>query len=336
MQVIDGHNDALLRAFEAGDDGSGLLHAGEGSVDLPAARAGGLAAGLFAVFAPSPGDKREDVPPPLPPERAMPLAAAVAARAFRLVRAAEGTVRLVRDAADLAACLAGDAFGLVLHIEGAEAIDPELEALELWRAAGLRSLGPVWSRPNAFGEGVPFAFPSSPDTGGGLTAAGVALVRRCAELGIAVDMSHLNEAGFWDAARALDGAPLIASHSGVHALCPASRNLTDDQLRAIAAQGGLVGIVFACPFLRADGADDADTPLERLVEHVRYAADLIGVEHIALGSDFDGATMPSALRSARDLPALVEALRAAGFSAGELAAICHGNWQRVLGAAWRA
>ncbi|HEY7074477.1 MAG TPA: dipeptidase [Solirubrobacteraceae bacterium] len=334
MRIIDGHNDALLRAYEAGDDGSGLLRAGEGAVDLPAARVGGLAAGLFAVFSPSPGEERVDVPPPLPWADAAPVAAGVAARAFALVRASAGAVRLVRDADDLAACVAGEAFGLVLHIEGAEAIDPGLEALDLWHAAGLRSLGPVWSRPNAFGEGVPFAFPSSPDTGGGLTEAGTALVRGCARLGIAVDLSHINEAGFWDAAKALDGRPLIASHSGAHALCQASRNLTDRQLRAIGASGGLVGIVFACPFLRADGANDADTPLSRIVEHARYAADLIGVEHVALGSDFDGATMPAALRTARELPALVDALRDGGFTEAELELICHGNWQRVLAAAW--
>ena len=101
----------------------------------------------------------------------------------------------------------------MLHIEGAETIDPGLEALEFWYGAGLRSLGPVWSRPNAFGEGVPFASPSSPDTGPGLTDAGRALVRRCSELGILVDLSHLNEAGFWDVAR-LELGPLVASHSG--------------------------------------------------------------------------------------------------------------------------
>jgi membrane dipeptidase len=336
VRVIDGHNDALLRAYKAGDDGSGLLQAGDGAVDLPAAQAGGLAAGLFAVFAPSPGEGHQEVPPALPWESAAPVAAGVAARAFALVRASAGAVRLVHDADELAACVAGDALGLVLHLEGAEAIDPGLEALELWHAAGLRSLGPVWSRPNAFGEGVPFAFPSSPDTGAGLTPAGVALVRRCARLGIAIDLSHLNEAGFWDAARALDGAPVIASHSGVHALCESSRNLTDRQLRAIAASGGLVGIPFACPFLRADGADDADTPLSRLVEHARHVAELVGVEHVALGSDFDGATMPAALRSARQLPALVDALRAGGFTEPELGLICHANWQRVLAACWAA
>ena len=91
---------------------------------------------------------------------------------------------------------------------------------------------------------MPFISPSSPDTGPGLTDAGRALVRRCGELGIVIDVSHLNEAGFWDVAR-LDVGPVVASHSGVHALCPTSRNLLDSQLDAIRDSGGLVGIVFA-------------------------------------------------------------------------------------------
>jgi membrane dipeptidase len=219
----------------------------------------------------------------------------------------------------------------VLHLEGAEAIDPDLEALDLWHAAGLRSLGPVWSRPNAFAHGVPFAFPSSPDTGPGLTPAGAALVTRCAELGIAVDLSHMNEAGFWDVAR-LECGPLIASHSGCHALAPSSRNLTDEQLDAIAAAGGLVGIVFAV--VRADGKQDASTPLETIVAHARHAADRIGVDHVALGSDFDGTAIPDALGDVTGLPRLVEALGDGGFSEAEVRAIAYGNWRRVLGAAW--
>ena len=124
-----------------------------------------------------------------------------------------------------------------MHLEGAEAIDPDLEAARpAWHGRGLRSLGPVWSRANVFAHGVPFRFPSSPDVGPGLTDAGAALVAACAELGILVDLSHLNEAGFWDVAR-LEPGPLVASHSGAHALCPASRNLTDRQLDAIGASG---------------------------------------------------------------------------------------------------
>jgi membrane dipeptidase len=222
----------------------------------------------------------------------------------------------------------------VLHLEGAEAIDTELESLDIWYAAGLRSLGPVWSRPNAFAHGVPFVSPSSPDTGPGLTDAGKRLVERCAELGIVIDVSHLNEAGFWDLAR-LELGPIVASHSAVHALCPTTRNLTDAQLDAIGESGGVVGIVFACQFLRADFADDPDTPLELIVTHARYVADRIGVEHVALGSDYDGATMPAPLGGVSGTPRLLDALRDAGFGETELAAVGWDNWRRVLGAWWR-
>jgi membrane dipeptidase len=221
----------------------------------------------------------------------------------------------------------------VLHLEGVEALDAELEALDLWYEAGLRSLGPVWSRANAFGYGVPFIFPSSPDTGPGLTAAGRQLVRRCAELGILVDVSHLNEAGFWDLAR-LEPGPVVASHSAAHALCPASRNLTDRQLDAIGVSGGLVGIVFAAPFLRADYEDTADTPISLIADHARYVADRIGAEHVALGSDFDGATVPAALGGVGGMPKVLDALRDAGFAEPEVESVAWGNWRRVLGAWW--
>jgi membrane dipeptidase len=221
----------------------------------------------------------------------------------------------------------------VLHLEGAEAIDPALEALDLWHAAGLRSIGPVWSRSNAFGHGVPFVFPSSPDIGPGLTDAGLELVRRCAQLGIMIDLSHMNEAGFWDVAR-LDVGPLVASHSGVHAISAGPRNLTDAQLDQIGASGGLVGIVFAPGFLRPDFADDPDTSLSLIVEHARYVADRIGVEHVALGSDFDGTTVPDALGDVRGLPRLIGEFSEGGFSAREIEAIAWGNWRRVLAAWW--
>jgi membrane dipeptidase len=339
VPVFDGHNDTLTR-----DDAAGFVTGRPGGhLDLPRAREGGLAGGIFALFTDTPGydppfdataDGRLDVPlaAPIGPDLAAPHATAVAGRLLALER--DGHVRLARAPGDLDAARADGVLAAVMHFEGAEAIDPGLDALDLWHAAGLRSLGPVWSRSNAFGHGVPFAFPASPDTGPGLTAAGHALVRRCAELGIAVDLSHLNEAGFWDVAR-IDAAPLIASHSGVHALAAATRNLTDAQLDAIGASGGLVGIVFAAPFLRADGRDDADTPLATLVAHVRYAADRIGVEHVALGSDFDGATIPAELGDAAGLPRLLDALAAAGFAEAELGAIAWDNWRRVLERAWR-
>ena len=339
IPVFDGHNDALTRE-DAADFVSG--RAG-GHLDLPRARAGGLAGGIFALFTPTPGDDERfdalpddvvQVPPSSPIAHDVAAADATRAAGRLLALDRQGHVRVARAPSDLDAAHADGVLAAVMHLEGAEAIDPGLEALYLWHAAGLRSLGPVWSRPNVFGHGVPFAFPGSPDTGPGLTEAGKALVRRCHELGIAVDLSHLNEAGFWDVAR-LEGAPLIASHSGVHALSRHTRNLTDAQLDAIGASGGLVGIVFAPRFLREDGRDAAQTPLSTLIAHVRYAADRIGVRHVGLGSDFDGATMPDELGDVTGLPRLLDGLSAAGFSKAEVRAIAWDNWRRVLERAWR-
>ena len=339
--VFDGHNDALTRA---GDDD--LARRSEhGHLDLPRMREGQMRGGIFAIFTPSPGEPArqisfgangsysEPLAEPVAYEEAAVHAIAAAERLLDLERRCEVVVG--RRIEDVDGARSGDSPPVaVMHLEGAEAIDADLEQLDSWYARGLRSLGPVWSRPNAFAHGVPFAFPSSPDTGPGLTERGTALVEVCARLGILVDLSHLNEAGFWDVAR-LEPGPLVASHSGAHALCPASRNLTDRQLDAIGASDGLVGIVFATPFLRPDFADDPDTPLALIAEHARYVADRIGVAHVALGSDFDGATVPAALNGASGLPGLVAALADAGFDQRELDAICWGNWRRVLAAWWR-
>ncbi len=337
--VFDGHNDAITR-----DDHDRLVSGRDGGhLDLPRMRAGGLQGGIFSVFTPTNGWREDPVSRAdgvlefslaerVDHRAAAAYATAAAGRLASLERA--GWLRIARRAGDLDEARAGGPPLAVLHLEGAEAIDPRLEALEHWYAAGLRSVGIVWSRSNDFGHGVPFVSPSSPDTGPGLTEAGRALVRRCAELGILVDLSHLNEAGFWDVA-ALAPGPLVASHSGVHALCPTSRNLTDAQLDAIRSSGGLVGIVFACPFLRPDFADDADTPLSLIAQHARYVADRIGVEHVALGSDFDGCTIPAALGDVAGLPRLLDEFAAAGFGDAELDAIAWGNWRRVLAAWWR-
>ena len=175
----------------------------------------------------------------------------------------------------------------------------------MFYAAGLRSLGPVWSRPNDFGEGVPFLFPHSPDTGPGLTDAGKALVRACNELGILVDVSHMNERGFWDVA-ALSTAPLVASHSNAHALTPTPRNLTDRQLDAIRESGGVVGVNFAIGFLTADGRDDPATPISRIVEHFPYLVERMGIDHVGFGADLDGARIPDAVGDVAGLPRVVD------------------------------
>ena len=169
--------------------------------------------------------------------------------------------------------------------------------------------------------------------GARLTDAGRKLVHACNRLGILVDLSHLNEAGFWDVA-SLALAPLVATHSNAHALCASTRNLTDNQLEEIGKSGGVVGVNFGVAFLRADGATDAATPIETIIRHVEYIASRIGVDHVAFGSDFEGATLPDELGGAAGLPRLVELLRAR-FGDEDIAKITHGNWLRVLDQTWR-
>ena len=353
--IFDGHNDALLRLHLRG--GSFFERVEGAQLDMPRAREGGFGGGFFAVFVPpkapakpAAGDDQggqarraamaafaslDSMPPT--PDLATAQRAAIGAMAvlFRLEAESAGQVAVVRTVAELVRCLEAGILAAILHFEGAEAIDPGLDALEVFYQSGLRSLGPVWSRPNAFAHGVPFAFPSSPDTGPGLTEAGRDLVRACNRLGIMIDLSHLNEQGFWDVA-GLSTAPLVATHSNAHAISPGARNLTDRQLAAIRDSDGMVGVNFHVGFLREDGGEDKDTPLSTVVRHVDYLVEHLGIDRVGFGSDFDGATMPAELGDAAALPKLVGALRASGYDEESLAKLGHRNWLRVLGKTWKS
>jgi membrane dipeptidase len=340
MPVFDGHNDVLLRIWEKG--GSFFDRAGAGHVDLPRAREGGLAGGFMAMFVPSEqpagdSDAGSMADRPVPPapnlETAQSTVLGLMGLLLRIERDSAGAVRVVRSAADIERCIEQGVFASLMHVEGAEAIDPEFYALESFHAAGLRSLGFVWSRPNAFGEGVPFRFPHSPDTGGGLSEAGRELVRACNRLRIMIDLSHLNEQGFWDVA-SLSDKPLVATHSNAHGVTPATRNLTDRQLDAIRDSDGMVGVNFAVYFLRPDGSGEAATPLDMVVRHFDYLVDRVGIDRVGFGSDFDGATIPTEIGDAAGLPRLVAALRAAGYDEASLRKLTHENWIRVLRATW--
>ncbi len=347
VPVFDGHNDLLLRLYRrAGADAAAAFLKGEGKghLDLPRIKQGGFAGGFFAIFVPDVEKAdpdalftRETYDVPLPPRVPMEIARAatisMAARLFEIERASAGAFKVVRSAAELSACIAGDVVAAILHIEGAEAIDPDFALLEVLHQAGLRSLGPVWSRPNIFGHGVPFRFPSSADIGDGLTEHGVRLVKACNARKIMVDLSHLNEKGFWDVARISD-APLVATHSNVHAISPHSRNLSDKQLAAIKESDGMVGVNYAVSFIRPDGRRESDTPLDLLVDHIVYLIDKLGDDKVGMGSDFDGATVPAAIGSAAGLQNLVETMRRRGFDEPLLRKVCYENWVRVLAKTW--
>jgi membrane dipeptidase len=360
--IFDGHNDVLSRLLEAerahtrsattpGQQSGArafVERSEQGHIDLPRARAGSFAGGLFSIYvsadpqaAPPAGPvlaEREDgpvtMPRPLELGYAQRTALAELGILHRLQRESAGQLRIVRTADDLRACVRDGALAAVIHFEGAEPIDPRLDLLEFFYQAGLRSVGPVWSRPNDFGEGVPYLFGHSPDTGPGLTERGNELVRACNRLGILVDVSHINERGFWDVA-ALTDAPLVATHSNAHALSPSPRNLTDRQLDAIKESGGIVGVNFSVGFLREDGRDDAETPISRIVEHFQYLVERMGIDHVGFGADLDGARIPNAVHDVAGLPRVISALRSGGFDDAGLKKLTHENWLRVVGATWK-
>lgn len=339
--VFDGHNDLLTKLADAG----GVSAAGDfltglpGHIDAAKAEAGGFRGGFFAIWPPSRMELGDivtqmrnppyDLPLPPPLDQAEALNATLAQAAI-LSRLEEiGALKICTAPADVEREITAGGIAAVMHLEGADGIDPDLHALDVLHRAGLRSLGPVWSRPTIFAEGVPFTHPSSPDIGAGLTEAGERLIRRCNALRIMIDLSHLNEAGFWDVARLTD-APLVATHSNAHAICPHARNLTDKQLAAIRESGGVVGLNFAVAFLREDGAMNADTPVETMVRHLDHMLKALGEDGVALGSDYDGAVTPEVIGGVDGLPVLVKAMEDAGYGRALIEKICWRNWVNVL------
>ncbi len=345
IPVFDGHNDLLLRLLLAPESREAIWLTGEGKghLDLTRMRTGGFAGGFFAIYLPSPVAHDDpdyqaamenppyDLPLPDLMTDAQSLAPAFAAARLMLwmERSSHGAFRVCRTAGEVRDAMEGGVIAGIMHMEGAEAIDEGLDNLHAFHAMGLRSLGPVWSRPTIFGHGVPFAFPASPDTGPGLTEAGKRLVKECNRLKIMIDLSHMNEAGFNDVAR-LSDAPLVATHSNAHAICPSTRNLTDRQLDVIRDSGGMVGLNYAVGFLNEDGRKDATRGWGPSLRHLDYLIARLGEDHVGLGSDFDGAEIAEVLGDVAGLQGLIGAMREHGYGEELIRKLCHENWLALL------
>lgn len=332
--IFDGHNDALSRLWCAGGDPVAAFAGDAGHINVPACRAGGLGGGFFALFSPQKrarsdftGVRGAAMPLPEPVTQQAALAPIMAQVGIAQRLQAAGLLTFCTSAAELRATMAQGKLAALLHLEGAECIDPELLVLDALYALGLRSLGPVWSRPTIWGEGVPFGYDRTGDTGPGLTADGKRLIARCAALGMVVDTSHLTEKGFWDVAEA--GLPLVATHSNAWDLCHTTRNLTRDQLRAIGETGGMVGLNFATVFLSPQGWETGQATLDDCLDQLAALIEGAGEDHVGLGSDFDGAPLPQGLTSAADLPALRAGIEAR-FGADLARRICGDNWLAFL------
>ncbi|MCL4296588.1 MAG: membrane dipeptidase [Anaerolineae bacterium] len=244
---------------------------------------------------------------------------------------------LIKTTADLAAVYDSDKIGVLLAMEGAEGLGRDVGLIRLFFELGLRMIGLTWNRANALAEG------SGEDTGAGLTILGRQLVANLATYPVILDVSHLNEAGFWSALEHGRG-PILASHSNSATLCPHHRNLTDAQIEALAERGGLIGLNFYPEFVAAGGGG----LIPNLLKQVDHIAHLVGLEHLALGPDFTN-YLPNVQMSAQELatlnirpgavptladvtilPEFHQALLTHGFSAGEAALIMGGNARRFL------
>jgi membrane dipeptidase len=349
--TFDAHVDTLQLALDLGAD---LGTSSPGQLDLPRARAGGLGGAVLTAW--------------VDPKYLAPARGGARARAEALFDAMDGlladhpeAIQLVRTASDWREARAAGRFALVAGMEGGHPLEGSLRTLEHFAGRGLRVLTLVW---NNHLDWVRSCQPGGTDgVPEGLSEFGEHVVRRCNELGIVVDLSHAGERSFFDAVEA-SAKPVIASHSGCRALHDHPRNLTDDQLRALAANGGVIGMPFLPSFLDADAqrraaaARDTDgyralrawtdaglevertrylagvlegLPIDRLVDHVAHAAEVAGIAHVGLGSDFDGiATTVAGLEDASGYGRLAEALRVRGFGEDEVAAVMGGNLERVL------
>lgn len=334
--VIDSHNDSIVSHIRRGNlsfgpggnghlerlDGTVRLLRGpleteaygwNGQVSFQKLRQGGIDAAFFAV----------DV------TRAWGnyLAYALDALGFFQADAAAHPeeVRIARTAGDLVRAKAEGRLGALLVVENSDALEGSLNILRVFHSLGVRSIT-LTHNPSSWaacGNG-------ESDCGGGLTRFGVALVREMNRLGMLVDVSHISPRGFQDVL-AVSERPVIASHSCCRALCDHPRNLTDAQLRELAARGGVVGITFVPSFIDPDWRDHhwpEVPPLEKLLDHIQHAVEVAGVDHVGIGSDFDGGG--TVLRDAAQYPRIAEGLRDRGFSAEDVRKISGENHLRLL------
>jgi len=315
--AIDLHADTLMWARWLGYD----LHARHvpplwraalgGHVDLPRMRDGGMGAQFFGLVS-LPIAKRMHGLAHIVHEQIDNLEQQIARH--------PGAIRLVRKADEVEACRRDGALGALLGIEGAHALEGDLDQLDAFARRGVRYLGLLHFSSNE--AGFP-AYGRGRSDERGLTAWGFELVRRCEAAGVLVDLAHINRRGFLDACAIATRPPLV-SHTGVLGAFEHWRNIDDAQLRAVADKGGVVGVIFCPRYVGGDG-------LEPVVRHLKHILDVVGEDAPALGSDWDGFIVPTrALADPRGLPLLTDALLAAGIPGRTIGKILRGNVMRVL------
>jgi len=352
--VIDTHDDTTQRWLSEPAFDLGASHS-TGSVDIPRMRAGGLDALFFSVYMPG------DVTGPLAVKRALQQIDKVR----EAVRAHPRELTLATSAADVRRAVAERKIAALMGMEGGHMIDADLGVLRDYAALGVRYLTLTHSLNTPWAD-------SSGDTPAhnGLTPFGKDVVRELNRLGVMVDISHVSDKTFYDTLE-VTTAPVIASHSSCRAISNSPRNMTDDMLRALAKNGGVVMINYNLEFLseafrtakppagvqaqldaaaKQCGTDEACVILDwnriyhdamnarqmpavswiAIVDHLEHAAKVAGVDHVGLGSDFDGAIMPQGMEDASKLPKITGELLRRGYSERDVTKILGGNLLRVM------
>ncbi len=306
--VVDAHADTLgeivHETFQLDQENQA------GHWDIPRARRGNVKVQFFTC-----GGSE------FPPYMALPRAMELVDLAHRQVAGFPDDLALITKPEDVLEIRNQNKIGVVLSLEGGEPLGGYLGNLRNFYRLGVRAMGLTWNRRNELADGV-FDARSK----GGLSEFGAQVVSEMESLGMVVDVSHLSEAGFWDV-DAMAIRPYIASHSNARALCDHPRNLTDQQIKAIAAKGGIIGVNFCPLFL----TNKNEASLEDVLSHIDYLVRLAGVEHVGLGSDFDGIThTPAGLEDVAKLPSITEGLLRRGYDEDDILAILGGNFLRVL------
>lgn len=307
VPIVDAHADTLDRCLDEGVAFGTALEALH--IDLPRLRGAGVNLQTLSLW----------VPPDHKGDRALHRALRMASLFHEAARR-EPDVRLVTRVEDVVP----DRPGFCLSFEGAEPLADDPHLLEVFHRLGVRLIALTWNGRNGFADGLTVAERPS-----GITHLGRDLLRRMGELGIALDLAHIAEVGFWHALELTTG-PVVVSHANSRHLCDHPRNMTDDQLRAIAGRGGVAGACYVPKFLGPEAA------IEDVVRHIVRMVEVAGIDHVGLGGDFDGVTaLPRGLSGVHDLPALTALLLESGLSEADVAKILGGNWLRVFGQLWK-
>ncbi|USG64085.1 dipeptidase [Brevibacillus ruminantium] len=265
--VIDGHFDLLMDVAIQRQHGRRKVIE---SLYLPQFRDGGVDSVVSAIFVDS----------AFLPEMGLRKALQQISALYAEMDESPDKILVCKTTDDLIKAKQEGKVGFVLSLEGVEPLFNDLSMLRIFYELGVRLIGLVWSRRNFAGDGSHFS-PVREGQKGGITDFGIQLVEEAEALGMVVDVSHLNDEGFWDVMK-IAKKPVIASHSNCRALAASMRNLSNEQIRALAERNGVIGMN-AVNFFVSEKDEEAD--LEHLLDHVDHIVKLVGLEHVSLGLD---------------------------------------------------